>query len=203
VQAIKDLKANQKHIIVSAIIGPSALTDPAVVSTMVGISAGMNNVPSVQPSCTNGTQNAFPMPRIAHVVQEFTNNTLHSLCDGDLGASLTEIAKKILEVQGNPCFEGDVDTTDADPTNPGLQLTCTVSDVVEPDGRAIETIIPACKMADATTPAADAQQPCWYVKPDPVKCEIYPSELTLAIHPEQRTTPPDTHVIAQCVVNAG
>ena len=205
VQAIKDLKADPKNIIVSAIIGPSALTDPAVVTTTVAINPMMNNVPVVQPSCTNGAQNAFPMPRIAHFAQQFPErNTFHSLCGGDLGGALTEIAEKIIGVVGNPCFESDVDTTDNDPANPGLQLTCTVSDVVAPGTeRAVETILPACTMADATTPAADAKQPCWYVKPDTVKCARYPSKLTLAIHPEQRSTPPETHVIAQCVVNAG
>jgi len=203
VQAIKDLKANPKDIIVSAIIGPSALTDPAIETTTVAINAAMNNTPVVQPSCTNGGQNAFPMPRIAHFAQQFPErNTFHSLCGGDLGGALTEIAEKILRVQGQPCFESDVDTTDTDPNNPGLQLSCTVSDVIEPDGRAIETGIPACKMADATTPAADAKQPCWYVKPDTMKCASYPSQLTLAIHPEQRPSQPDTHVIAQCLVNA-
>ena len=204
VQAIKDLKANPKNIIVSAIIGPSALTDPQIVNTVVGINTAMGNTPVVQPSCTNGDQNAFPMPRIAHFAQQFPErNTFHSLCSGDLGGALTEIAQKIRGVVGNPCFETDVDTTDNDPGNPGLQLTCTVSDVVAPGtDHSVETIIPACKMADDDTPAGDAQQPCWYVKPDMLRCADYPSQLTLAIHPEPRATPPDTHVVAQCVVNA-
>ncbi len=203
VEAIKNLKANSKDIIVSAIIGPSALTDPAIETTTVAINTAMNNTPFVQPSCTNGSQNAFPMPRIAHFAQQFPQrNTFHSLCSGDLGGALSDIAEKILAVQGQPCFTSDIDTTDTDPNNPGLQLSCTVSDVIEPDGRAIETGIPACKMTNATTPAADAQQPCWYVKPDATKCASYPSQLTLAIHPEKRPSQPDTHVIAQCLVSA-
>ncbi len=201
VQAIKDLKANPKNIIVSAIIGPSALTDPAVRTTTVAINAAMNDTPVVQPSCTNGSQNAFPMPRIAHFAQQFPErNTFHSLCSGDLGGALTDIAEKIIGVVGDPCLKSDVDTTDADLNNPGLQLSCTVSDVVEPDGRAFETPIAPCKMRDAITPAADAVQPCWYVKPLD-KCASYPTQLALTIHPETRVTPPDTHVTAQCVVS--
>jgi hypothetical protein len=37
------------------------------------------------------------------------------------------------------------------------------------------------------------------MKPDPVKCEAYPTKLSLVIYPEMRTTPPNTHVLVQCV----
>jgi hypothetical protein len=201
VDAIKAIKDDPKKIIVSTIIGPSADTDPSVPITRVTINTAMNNIPQVSPSCTNGTQNAFPMPRLFHFAQQFPErNSFYSLCNSDLGAGLAQIAQLIRRVVGNPCFESDLETTDLDPNNPGLQIECTVSDVSN-QGKAneVETIIPPCKMADATTPAADAKQPCWYVKPDPVKCDAYPTKLTFAVHPEQRSTPPDTHTIVQCV----
>ena len=201
VEAIKALKTDPKNIIVSTIIGPSARTDPSVPNTRVIINTAMNNIPQVQPSCTNGAQNAFPMPRLFHFAQQFPErNSFSSLCNADLGDGLAQIAELIRRVVGNPCFESDLDTTDLDPNNPGTQLECTVSDVSnrgEPNE--VEVIVPACEMADATTPAPDAKQPCWYVKPDPVKCATYPTKLTFAVHPEQRQVPPDTHTIVQCV----
>jgi hypothetical protein len=202
VEAIKSLKADPKNIIVSTIIGPSADTDPAKPITTVKM-ATLNGItiPQVQPSCENGAQNAFPMPRLFHFAQQFPErNSFYSLCNNDLGAGLTQIAQLIRRVVGNPCFESDLETTDLDPTNPGTQLECTVSDLSnrgKPDE--VEAIVPPCQMADPTTPAADAKQPCWYVKPEPVRCEAYPTKLTFAIHPEQRSVPPDTHTIVQCV----
>jgi hypothetical protein len=202
VAAIKALKSDPKNIIVSTIIGPSARTDPSVRDTRVIIDSSSGvSVPRVQPSCTNGSQNAFPMPRLFHFAQQFPErNSFYSLCNDDLGAGLAQIAQLIRRVVGNPCFESDLDTTDLDPNNPGTQLECTVSDVSNRGKpNEVEVIIPPCKMADATTPAPDARQPCWYVKPDPVKCEAYPTKLTFAVHPEQRGAPPDTHTIVQCV----
>lgn len=201
VQAIKGLKADPKNIIVSAIIGPSAQTDPARPDTQVMVNSEGN--PAVLASCTRGAQNAFPMPRIWHFAQQFPErNTFYSLCEEDLGKGLALIAEKIRAVVGNPCFESAVDTTDIDPNNPGLQLQCTVSDVSDPGTTmAKETIMPPCKMSNDTTPAADAKQPCWYVKPDTMRCSNYPTKLTLAVHPEQRNTAPNTHLIAQCIVN--
>jgi hypothetical protein len=54
-------------------------------------------------------------------------------------------------------------------------------------------------MADAATPAADTRQPCWYVVPDPVKCETYPTQLSIATYPPDRVTPSETHLTAQCI----
>ena len=203
VDAIKALKDDPKKVIVSVIFGPSATTpDPVVPATTVKLDTSTTPARAVvQPSCTNGKQNAFPMPRLWHFAQQFPDrHSFYSLCNNDLGAGLAQIGQLIRRVVGNPCFESDLDTTDLDPNNPGIQLDCAVSDVA-PYGKpnAVETVIPPCKMADATTPAADASQPCWYVKPDPVKCSDYPTELTFAVHPEQRSVPLDTHTIVQCV----
>ncbi len=200
VQFLKTVKADPKQIVVATMTGPNALSDPAVVDTTVTIDP-TRGVPVVSPSCVNGSQNAFPMPRISYFASQFPDrNQFYSLCNNDLGTGLTLIAQLIRRVVGNPCFESDLVTDDIDPTNPGTQLQCTVSDVTRPgSANPVETILPACKMANDTTPAANTPQPCWYVKTDAVKCATYPTQLTLAIHPEQRTTPPDTHVLVQCV----
>lgn len=199
VDQIKSLKANPKDIIVSTIIGPSALTStPNEPLTRVALS--QSGVPSVQPSCTNGMQNAFPMPRLAHFAEQFPLHSFYSLCNDDLGAGLVEIAQLIFRRIGNPCFENDVEFRDIDPANPGLQPECTAFDVLNPDSsNPTETLIPPCTMADETTPAANTAQPCWYIKPDPVKCETFPTQLKFVIHPEDRVPPTGTHTVAHCV----
>lgn len=209
VDIIKSVKADPKQVIVSTIIGPSALTSPAVRQTKVTMNTTMGTFAQVSPSCQVGTQNAFPMPRLFDFSQQFPDrNSFFSLCNDDNGdgqadlqRGLDVIAQLIRRVVGNPCFESDISTADLDPNNPGLQLECSVSEVSRPGtAGADETIMPACKMANDTTPAPDAVQPCWYVKPDPARCSDYPSKLVFAVHPEQRTTPPDAHLLIQCVV---
>jgi hypothetical protein len=69
------------------------------------------------------------------------------------------------------CIEGPIDTADTDPTNPGVQLDCTVADVANM-GTANETstLVPPCKMADPTTPDADQPFPCWWVELNAAQC---------------------------------
>ncbi|HEY4182739.1 MAG TPA: hypothetical protein VGM90_38170 [Kofleriaceae bacterium] len=200
VDRIKALKADPRDIIVSTLIGPSALSDPQVLQTVVrvGTQEGQTQaVPQVQPSCVNGSQNAFPMPRIAYFAQQFENNTFYSLCNNDLGAGLEKIAETIRRRIGNPCFEADVTLTDKDPQNPGTQLECTVSETTATS----ESIIPVCKMANATTPAPDAAQPCWYTVPDDDRCASYPTKLKLVIAPENRPIADQSHIHAQCITD--
>jgi len=193
---IKALKSDPDDIIVATLIGPSATTDPAAPITRVTLgTVGGSTVPVIEPSCTNGEQNAFPMPRLAHFAQQFEWNYFSELCASDLGGSLVQIAKLIRRNWGEPCFESDLDTTDLDPDNPGLQPACSVSD----KNSAGETILPPCKMATEDTPAADTAQPCWYVKPDPVRCDEYLTGLLFMVHPESRTVPSDTRTLVQCV----
>jgi hypothetical protein len=209
VERIKSLKADPRKIIVSTIMGPSADTVPSVPEVVVSVDP-VRNVPVIAPSCRLGAQDAFPMPRLFHFAQQFGDrHSFFSLCndddnDGqaDLQQGLDLVAQLIRRILGNACFESDVSVADLDPANPGLQLECSVSEITRPGtSTAIETSIHACKMADPTTPASDAAEPCWYVIPDPVKCEGYPSQLKLAVHPDERETPPDTHLRVQCVVN--
>jgi hypothetical protein len=215
VESIKRLKADPRQIVVSTIMGPSARTSPGVPFTSVDLNPGQASAPRVRPSCRLGdpgaadAQNAFPMPRLHHFAQQFPNrNSFFSLCQddnndqrADLERGLDLVAQLIKRAFPNPCFETDVDRTDLDPGNPGLQFECSVSDVTRTGtSMSTETVVPACKMADDTTPAADAAQPCWYVKPDPDHCSEFPTQLVFAVHPEGRTAPPGTHMTIQCVV---
>lgn len=202
VESIKALKADPKQIIVSTIMGPSATTFPAAETTTV-VTDPMTGGPKLAPACTVGNQSASSMPRLAYFAEQFPDrNSFFSLCndddnDGqaDLEQGLSLVAQLIKRVFGNPCFESDVTQEDLDPANPGLQIECAVSDRTA----TAETTIPACRMADATTPAADAKQPCWYLKPDVEQCREYPSKLLLAVHPEDRTVPEGTVLMVQCV----
>jgi hypothetical protein len=211
VQSIKAVKSDPKKVIVSLINGPSANTDPSVPTTSVTINTAMNNVAQLQPSCQLGAQNAFPMPRLAYFAQQFPDrNSFFSLCndddnDGqaDLDRAMDLIAQLIKRVVGNPCFESNVSTVDTDPNNPGQQLDCVVEERSNEGTPAVMSkLIPTCTMQDATTPSPGTVQPCWYVKPNPTQCAEYPSKLTFAMFPEQRTTPPDTHLLVQCVVGS-
>lgn len=202
IQDIKSLKSDEKKIIVATMMGPRPQDlIPAETTRVVTRMVNGTTIPSVEPSCVNGAQNAFPMPRLLHFQQAFTNNAFYSLCNNDLSAGLTEVAKLIRRALGNPCFETDLDQTDTDPNNPGLQPQCTVSDVANPDSaNPIEHILPACKMADDDTPAADNPSTgCWYVVPDPVKCEIYPTKLQILTYPPDRPAPSESRLIVQCV----
>ncbi|CAN5888261.1 hypothetical protein BH11MYX2_BH11MYX2_06820 [soil metagenome] len=198
VDRIKGLKADPRDIIMSTIIGPSALTDPQVLQTTVTTAVEMGTtIAKVSPSCVNGQQNAFPMPRIAFFAQQFENNTFYSLCNDDLGVGLAKIADTIRRRIGNPCFEADVALTDQDPQNPGTQLACSVSETVGTN----ETIIPVCKMEDASTPAADTVEPCWYTTSDLDRCSTYPTKLELVIWPEDRPIADQSHIHAQCITD--
>jgi hypothetical protein len=201
VDEIKSLKSDPDKIIVATLMGPRPQDLTPARQTEVTVNT--RNTPVVSASCVNGAQNAFPMPRLAHFAQAFPDrNAFYSLCNNDLGAGLTLVAQLIRRVIGNPCFESDVDQTDLDPGNPGLQLQCTVSDVTDPGAAdQTETILPPCEMADAETPAAGTRQPCWYVVPDPTKCESYPTKLSIATYPPDRVTPSETHLVAQCITN--
>lgn len=200
VDAIKSIKSDPKKIIIATLMGPRPqdLVPPQKTNVVID---PKNNFPRVQPSCVNGTQNAFPMPRLYHFAQQFPErNTFYSLCNNDLSAGLTQVAQLIRRVIGNPCFESDVDTTDTDPSNPGLQLECTVADVTNPgEQNEVQTLLPTCTMTDAGTPSPSSPQPCWYVISDPERCELYPSKLAIAVYPPDRVTPSETHLMVQCV----
>lgn len=204
VDDIKALKTDPSKIIVATLIGPRPQDLSPPQPTRVTLNPAMNNVPTVQPSCVNGAQNAFPMPRLHHFAQQFPgSNTAYSLCDNDLSAGLTEVAETIKLRMGDPCFQSELDQTDLDPANPGLQPQCTVAEITGAGTAAeAEAILPACAMADATTPAATTATPCWYVVPDPDKCETFPTQLKLMIDQGDRVVPSDARLRVHCVTAA-
>jgi hypothetical protein len=100
----------------------------------------------------------------------------------------------------SPCLNGPIDPTDADPNNPGIQLQCTVADVIEQGTSAEQqTEIPTCEMANmpnlsttpacttAPCPATNAATPCWWVEQNATLCPAPSSGFVLHV---VRSAPP-------------
>ncbi len=159
---------------------------------------------ALQPSCS-ATVNGNPAigrpgVRLASFIGDFGDRgRFYTICQSDYSAALADIGKTIFNAI-SPCLEGKLDSTDADPTNPGTQLQCTVSDVQIDDKTGMtSTVIPACKMQDATTPAATGARPCWWVRQDPVACPAPDTGFQLQL---VRSQPPatGTNVEVECAL---
>ncbi|HEX7837117.1 MAG TPA: hypothetical protein VF469_06610 [Kofleriaceae bacterium] len=140
-----------------------------------------------------------PGVRLANFVHQFGDRgRFYTICQGDYSAALTDIGKTLFNAI-SPCLEGPIDPTDADPTNPGTQLQCTVSDVqVDDKTGANSTVIPRCKMQDATTPAA-ASSSCWWVNNNPVACPAPDTGFELELVRAQPPAP-GTNVVVECAL---
>jgi hypothetical protein len=79
---------------------------------------------------------------------------------------------------------------DVDPTVPGTQYECSVSDIVDQS----ETVLPACNAFEP--PSSSTNKPCWVIATDPANC---PSGDHLSMHIERSGAPPVGKVVAQCV----
>jgi hypothetical protein len=128
------------------------------------------------PSCSatiNGDPAvADPAIRLASFITDLGagHGLFYSVCQSDYTAVLASISSVLFNTMSS-CLEGAIDTTDADPTNPGVQLACTVTDVSNP-GTSSEasTLIPICKMSDATTPDPGQPFPCWWSELNTAQC---------------------------------
>jgi hypothetical protein len=191
---VKDLKIDPGLIMVATIIGDNSRFE-------IGLTTDQRMNPEVKPSCMTATQTAEPMPRVRYFADQFANlATIASICAADFSQSLILIAQRLASIIGNRCLASQTATTDVDPNQPGLQLDCSALEVRALDsGRSEETLVPRCTMADATTPAADAPSPCWYVVPDAANCAAAPGQLSIRIHPPDRLPPPRSRLALQCV----
>ncbi|MGE5186477.1 MAG: hypothetical protein ACM31C_30685 [Acidobacteriota bacterium] len=194
------------QIVVAMIIG-----DPKPLGTNgVNIQTGMITSPfsqslALMPSCTatiNGNAAiARPGVRMADFLSNFGQNRgrSYTICQADYSQALTDIGTLLFNAV-SPCLEGAIDTTDADPNNPGTQLQCTVTDV-QNAGTSSETssLIPPCQMQDPTTPTASGTRPCWWTGPDATACPTTQTHYQLNV---VRTGPPatGTTVDVQCAV---
>ena len=173
------------------------------------ISTGAITDPFMQPlallpSChtTLDGHNAIGRPaiRLGDFVDRFADDGLfESVCQSDYSQALTDIGK-LLFTKISPCLDGHLDTTDRDPTNPGMQLDCAISDVQTADsGHDNEQQIPACVMSAPETPAAGGARPCWWIKSNPAVCA---TTTGLELHVERTgSAPTGTTVRVRCATD--
>jgi len=174
-------------VIVAGIVG-----DPAPFAT---IRDTMDRT-VLAPSCTYGTQNAFPSVRIGDFLAQFPQRVNATICGGDLSGAMVEIGALIKRSLGDPCFDAEV--ADLDPVTPGLQADCSVSDVrVLANGDAQElAVIPAC---------GGGAIPCWRIEEDAVRCAYTKTDphLKLVIDRAGEVPASDVHVRGSCVTTDG
>ncbi len=199
VSFFKQLKTDPANVIVAAIAGPPTPYDVELRTPPGGGTA----IPAVAHSCsyvggTGQAEVADPSIRLLDLLNQFPNrNTYSTICQQDLSGALTQIAQLLRTVIGSPCIEGNL--ADVDPTTPGDQYDCSVSDVRN-FGKAnqSEAVLPQCNNADQ--PASSTNKPCWSIQTDTMNCTVAPN-LTLKI--ERNEAPAaDTHVISYCVTEA-
>jgi hypothetical protein len=203
------------RIVVAAIAGPppgvQTNDDPPRTASSPNIATGPLTVNgstqslALLPSCSamiNGNPAiGRPGVRLASFLGDFGDRgRLYTICQSDYSAALTDIGRTLFNAI-SPCLEGSIDPTDADPSNPGTQLQCTVTDVAadDPTG-ASSAVIGACKMQDARTPLASGSRPCWWVDQDPAACPVPDTGFELEL---VRTEPPapGTNLVVECVVD--
>ncbi len=207
---VKDLS----QIVVAAIAGPppglqtndnppQTANSPDITTGPLALN-GLSQSLALQPSCSatiNGNPAiGRPGVRLASFLGDFGDHgRFYTVCQSDYSAALADIGKTLFNAI-SPCLEGHIDPTDADPANPGTQLQCTVSDVqVDDKSGTTGTVIPACKMQDPTTPAANGARPCWWVNQNPTACPAPDTGFELKL---VRTQPPatGTNVVVECAL---
>jgi len=193
VDFLKKLKSDPTKIIVAGIMG---VTEPYQVELRSPPGGGTAQQ-AVAHSCSYtgamGLEVADPPTRIKFLLDQFPNrSTFTTICQQNLSDGLVLIAQLLKSVIGDPCIEGKL--SDVDPTTPGPQYDCSVSDVSN-IGKPTQTedVIPQCD-ANASV------KPCWRINVDLMNCPLS-DHFTLKIE-RAETPPPETHVIAYCVTDA-
>jgi hypothetical protein len=203
------LKSNPDNVIVAVIGG-----NP----TPVGVHLDMNGHPTLNHSCcVDGTTDciaaatqlggADPGVRFNELISYFTDRgTFTSICNADLSDALTQIALLLSSIVGNPCLEGNIDASDLNANAPGLQIDCSVADVLN-ENQSNQTAMPIARcemMADGVTPA-DPTATCWYVVQDLMNCSCpatgpcnTPSHLIMKIQRPGGDPPAGTRLVARC-----
>ncbi len=196
------------EVVVAGIIGNF---DRASGSLMVGPDRRTNdpNLPEVVRSCFTRDPNdpddgASPPVRIGAFLSAFRRGTQHTVCNDNLSNALIDVGTAIKNAIGNPCI--DAVLADENPAMAGLQPTCTVVDVVNPDApNRAETPVPACESAVQTgtcTPGS-AATPCWCLRPDVARCPpstSNPSSYALEVFRAGATPPAGAVVEVFCRV---
>ena len=141
-----------------------------------------------------------PANRLGDFLDRFGGDGLfRTVCQSDYSQTLADIGS-LLFTEISPCLVGNIDTTDRNDADPGVQPDCTVSDVqVHDTGDDSEQVIPACAMSAPEVPAAGGARPCWWVKSNPGACA---TATGLELHVERTgAAPTGTAVRVRCAAN--
>jgi hypothetical protein len=186
-----------EQIVVAMVIGDpkvDAQTGKADIGTGP-ITTPFNQTLALLPSCNaviNGNPTiGRPGIRLASFLTNFGQNRgrSYTICQPDYTAALVDIGNLLFNAV-SPCLEGDVDTRDTDPNNPGTQLDCTVTDVQNAGTSSqTSTLIPACKMAAAGMVDPASAKPCWWSDSSATSCPTTTTHFEINF---DRTSPPAT-----------
>ncbi|HEY0706028.1 MAG TPA: hypothetical protein VGG33_04490 [Polyangia bacterium] len=154
---VKGLKRGRSDkILVSSVIG----WDPRP-NAQYKLGPNMANDLDTLPICeTERTGSAAPGVRLNAFTKAFENNTVHTICQSDLKAAMTEIGKKLASILQNTCITQPL--VDTNTTMDGVQADCQVLDRIPVNGNLSElkdTPIKACS-------ATGGSMPCWDLMPD-------------------------------------
>jgi hypothetical protein len=157
-------------------------------------------LPSCDATINGNPAIARPAIRLGAFISDLAagHGFFYTVCQSDYTAALTSIASVLFNTMSS-CLEGPIDSTDRDPTNPGVQLTCTVADVVDL-GTASEsaTLIPACKMDDAMTPDPNQPFPCWWADLNTAQCAAPDSGYAIVVDRNSQDPPAGTVLQVTC-----
>ena len=189
---LKGLKADPLDVIVAGIVGdptPFGITKDGTSSTVLDHSCKYTGA--------TGDQFAFPAVRTADFLTQFPQRNTHtSICGADLSSALTEIGLLLKKVLADPCFE--VPLADMDPTAPGPQYDCAVTEVRHRANHPDEEldVLPAC---------TGHAPPCWEIIDDAAHCSYTHTDPHLALHIDRggQTVGDDIHIKASCVTTDG
>ncbi len=197
VDFLKDLKGDERKVVVAGIIGVDEAGETPVTSLLDYSEAADLNFYNLGPACSSASGDARPGVRLKYFIDQFEDRgTLTTICKEDLTDALVLVANLLRRVVGNPrCFDANVDV-DGDDSN-GLQYDCQVSDMAfngdEPI-RDTEVVLHECSNGNDTP---DSEKPCWFIQESP-ECELEPNQELVVLRTQD--PPAGTSVVANCVL---
>ncbi len=188
VDFIKAVKGgNEDKIIVSSIVGYTGVAE-----TPYGLfeRANPQSGPELdlQPACADMTTGAAsPAIRLEQFTKSFRNNTLHTICQADLGEAMRQIGEKFALVLENTCITSQL--VDTDLQQAGVQPDCQVRDRVPRDqgGGYNEQALPNCQLGSP---------PCWELTADAACGSGY---RTTVRRLNDTPPPPNTLQVVNCL----
>jgi hypothetical protein len=147
--------------------------DPTSTIVTGAISTPFTQTLALEPSCQatiNGsTALGRPGIRLADFLSSYGDRgVFESVCQSDYSGALRDFGTSMYTMM-SPCLDGAIATVDTDPTNPGLQLACTVSDR-DLSNQPVGDNFPPCEMATTDLPSDNGPHPCYWLEPSAAAC---------------------------------